>query len=567
MASGPTPRRRNPKRSGEPVAGAQDDTTLSPKSEQPAGSAGLDESALEPAAAESAPVPKADAAVAAASAAAAAAAAAAAVSAAIAATAATKATRAGGATAEATAGATAQAEGVAKTEKVARARSRRKVVRPETVAEVAVTAELPAAALPLDTAPPLAPETPLEPEPVAQPLSVQGYVRAPARDVAGLTRAEHVEDGETAAPFPATGPTTAAALPATEALDGAPGGSASTGGDNGNGPSAGIGSWRDTRVFASLAALLLGLRAAATWLGAALAVVLLPIVLGLGRLVAFPGHAISGWVARRSAASTTSTASPVSPDFDEYGNPRKKQRITPFWLAFGGFYLILALIIGGTWATTVMQAASTDRSGTPAATPTPSIAGGGVIGEGSPSASPSPLTSATPKAVPSVVAPDVSTPTPTPTPTATPTPTPTPVPTPKPTPVPTPKPTPVPTPKPTPVPTPTPTPTPTPKPTPTPSPTPFVPSITPSVASPQAATTPVNFIVKYTVGWNCTLTRTYVSGPKSPQPTPGTLTGTQNPPGTFTFTTHTRDAGIYTITATCSLSGASASSSISYTWT
>jgi hypothetical protein len=88
MASGPTPRRRIPNRPGEPVAGApQDDMTLSPKSEEPAVSAGVAETARQTGPSGSARVPEADSAADAASAAAAAAAAA--VSAAIAATAAT----------------------------------------------------------------------------------------------------------------------------------------------------------------------------------------------------------------------------------------------------------------------------------------------------------------------------------------------------------------------------------------------------------------------------------------------------------------------------------------------
>jgi outer membrane biosynthesis protein TonB len=396
-----------------------------------------------------------------------------------------------------------------------------------------------------------------EPVPVAPPVSVQGYVRAPGRDVAGLTRAEHVEDVETAAAFPAPSPTLAAPAASTTP-DGAPVGSASTG-DSSKGAAGGTGNWRDTRVFVVLAALLLGMRVAATWLGAAVAVVVVPIVLGLGRLVSFPAHAISGWFARRSPASPAST---VSPDFDEYGNPRKKQRFTPFWLAFGGFYLILALIIGGTWATTAMTPAPTDRDVTHLATPTPTIAGGGLIADASPSASPSPRTGKTPKTEPQVVVPTVSTPTQAPLPTPTPTAKPIPVPTPKSTPAPTAKPT-------TPA-TPPRTPTPSPKPTPTPSPTPIRPVLAVDKTSlPHGTGTPntANFTVRFTPLLSCHLLRTYVSG-SAPTPTPSpttyssfTILGTGS---SAPFPVHARTAGKYAFTATC---GSLTSNNVTVTWT
>jgi len=68
-------------------------------------------------------------------------------------------------------------------------------------------------------------------------------------------------------------------------------------------------------------------------------VVFLPVFYGLSRFITVPANAASNWM----------QGSEASPDFDEYGNPRRKRRIAPFWLAFAGFYVILALIIGAAW--------------------------------------------------------------------------------------------------------------------------------------------------------------------------------------------------------------------------
>jgi hypothetical protein len=94
--------------------------------------------------------------------------------------------------------------------------------------------------------------------------------------------------------------------------------------------------------------------------GSVLAVVCLPIILGLGRLALIPAHAISGRLSGRGGGGGVGTA---TPDFDEYGNPRKKRRISPLWLAFGGFYGFLAMIIAIVWlSTSVLPPVEADQS-------------------------------------------------------------------------------------------------------------------------------------------------------------------------------------------------------------
>ena len=548
MASGPTPRRRTPNRPGETVAGApQDDIALSTKSEEPAGPAGVDETARATGSSESDRVPEADAA----------AAAAAAVSAAIAATAATRATR---------------------SRRAPAGRPGKKGVGSEAATALATTApasELPAAA-PLSA--------PAEwPTPTAWPPATALPPAVPPPSTLFATATEPPAEPVAPPPVAEVGaPTPDGLVPPGGVTEGvSPHGVAPAGVDSTMGRPNGPGGLRGTGVFAVLAAMVLGMRVAATWLGAALAVVFLPILLGLGRIVSFPARAVSRWYARRSAASAASagsTGAPLSPDFDEYGNPRKKQRIAPFWLAFGGFYLLLALIIAGTWATTAMTPVPTDRTATQATTATPYAPGGGVIGEGSPSADPS-MTGETPNggtaattAKPGTAG---ATPTtnstagpsgaPTAKPTAGPTPTRTAAPTVRPTAAPTVRPTAAPTVRPTAAPTVRPTATPTIRPTappPTPTPAPVV-RLTSDLPSPQTAPQPVNFTVRYTVGASCTLTKTDESGYQQPWTFgPSNITSSDG----VTFLSRGRVTGTFDMRADCTIGSTSAHISMSYTW-
>jgi hypothetical protein len=215
------------------------------------------------------------------------------------------------------------------------------------------------------------------------------------------------------------------------------------------------GGFRQTRLFTGIATVALAIRVGAVWIGSALAVVLLPILLGLGRFVSVPANAASRWFSNRSGS--------VSPDFDEDGNPRRKRPVAPFWIAFAGFYAILALIIGVVWFGSAVGSSpaspgaihtifiadwSPSPSPSPTATPAASASSATTPGASASSATtPGASASTNPGASPSTapIGP-VVTPGTTPKPTA------------KITPVPTAKITPVPTVKITPVPVPTPTP-------------------------------------------------------------------------------------------------------------
>ena len=224
--------------------------------------------------------------------------------------------------------------------------------------------------------------------------------------------------------------------------------------------------------------------------------------------------------------------------------------MAPVWVFFTGFFIFMALLIGGAWFTTIP--ASADPTIAPSSSASLNL---GLVGR--PSLSPT------------------ATVTPTPTPTEMPaTPAPTPVPTPVPTVAPTPKP---PTPKPaTPTPkpaTPTPPPaTPTPKPTATPTPTPVRPVITTlPLTSPQAKGTNVTFTVTYLPNSPCTLTRTYVSGatPPTPTPAPATWNLTTNASGVATNANRGGNVvSTYAFVATCTPSGGSPSTSapFNFTW-
>lgn len=374
----------------------------------------------------------------------------------------------------------------------------------ETAAVEAAPAAISAPA-PLPTPVAAAPAFAEAPMPTAPPGAFESYARPPAREVPGLTRAriEEIEVDPGSPAMPQESGASAEIAPAAGA--GKPG----------------------SHSFVS-----------------AFAAVPLAILFGLGRVVSMPANVATRWLAG---------SEPASPDFDEYGEPRKKRRAVPFWLLFAGFYIFLALLIGGVWVTSA-YAPSTDAASSTGPSATMHVAYGGLIGEVSVTPSPMPTATAAPTPVPVLV-----TPAPTPLPTAAPTPVPTVAPTPKPA---TPKPA-TPTPKPaTPTP-PTPVPaTPTPKPSPTPVPTPVTPVLTALDSSPGSVGTGAHFQVGFTAGASCQLTRTYVSGP-GPAPTPSPRTG-----GAFVIQSNglsasisfggSASAGTYSITAKCGTAPVSA---------
>jgi hypothetical protein len=272
--------------------------------------------------------------------------------------------------------------------------------------------------------------------------------------------------------------------------------------------------FRDSRPFAYVASTVLAIRTGAVVVGAALAVVILPIILGLGRILTIPAHAINERLQPQTGLVGV-------PDFDADGNPRRKRRVAPFWLAFGGFYTVLALIIAMVW---FGSAVGTSPSSGPSGSHNPGlIAAAGSATHGaslSPGTDPTKAKSATPS------------PTPTPTPTK----------------------------KPTPKPTKKPTPKPTKKPTPKPTPKPVI--LKTNLASPQTDPQAITVTVTTTTGSACTLSRTSPS-----TPTKNNYVPTNPSAGTYVFANVKSYAngttpGTYTLTATCG----TASAAISFTW-
>jgi hypothetical protein len=257
----------------------------------------------------------------------------------------------------------------------------------------------------------------------------------------------------------------------------------------------------ETRVFAGLAFFVLGIRIGLSGIGRALIGVVAPIASVVGRVVSPPAASVAGWV---------KGGQPVDGEFDEYGNQRKTRRVSPFWLLFAGFYLVVALIIG----------LNIFFSGAPSLTFDPNA----VAAAGSPKPTMVPASNRTlgatlasstadPTVAGAVLTADPGTPPPADTPTPMPTQGSTSAPVkPRTTPAPTPKPTP--TPIPTPVPTPIPTPVPTPIPTPTPAPTPtpmfvfFDQATDPNGLLPAVHGDPAYFLVESLPGATCKLTRT-----------------------------------------------------------
>jgi cell division septation protein DedD len=242
---------------------------------------------------------------------------------------------------------------------------------------------------------------------------------------------------------------------------------------------------RAARPFRWTASTVMAIRTGVLVVGSVLAIVFLPIILGLSRILTVPAHAGSRWLQRNDAGA---------PDFDADGSPRRKRRVAPFWLAFAGFYTVLAMIIATVWFGTAVG------SSPPSA---------GSSGNGHPAFIAGLLVSPSQSTSPSI------SPTATPTPTAAPTPKPTPAPTKKPTPKPTKKP----APKPTPVPvTPPPTPVPTPR-----------PAIKADHTSGQTHVgTGVTFTLTWTANTACTVSRTYTAGGAVPSPAPNNTYKTLN---------------------------------------
>jgi hypothetical protein len=358
------------------------------------------------------------------------------------------------------------------------------------------------------------------PIPGTPPTRAQKYVRSPARDVPGIVPV---------GPFQAE---VAAAEPAMPLL-------ASNQGVVRHQAAARPG-WK-ARIVGPIAAVLAALLAAGAALGHFTVV---PLAHGLGRLVSIPANAAGGWFGGGDVGS---------PDFDLDGNPRKKPRVARIWLVFGGFYLLLALIIGTAWVTSEINSPLADAAATQDTRSTPYVAAGAATADTSPSASASPTRGTT----------QGPTAKPTPVPAATPTPpsTPTPVATPTPPATPTPKTTPAPTPKPTGTPTPKPTPTPTPKPTPTPAMFATIVGVTVPLHSSGTGSA----VVQSLPNALCTLTwhRASRTGTPSPQ-----FTIASNGYYTYANVTYGRANTVLYFSATCTLAGHTVTSSQEYqvTW-
>jgi hypothetical protein len=301
-----------------------------------------------------------------------------------------------------------------------------------------------------------------------------------------------------------------------------------------------------TRAFVWIATVVLAIRTGLGWAGVAVAAVAHPVGAVVGRIVSPPASAIGGWLAG---------GKPGEPEFDEFGNERKNRRFSPFWLVFGGFYLVLALVVGLNVFFVGGPAALANSSNPMAVatrepTPLPTLA---------PAATPTATPSATP----------VPTPQPTAEPTLMPTAEPTPAPTPALTPAPIVKPVARATPQPPPAPTPVATPAPTAVPTPAPTAVPARPLLDTQEPSPLAVGTNYTFWVQWIpASGNCYLTRTYISGtPPPPSPTPAPKSSSKFSLGSDGWsgpvpwgagsTQHPTPAGTYNVTATCTAPGTS----------
>ena len=59
-----------------------------------------------------------------------------------------------------------------------------------------------------------------------------------------------------------------------------------------------------------------------------------------GRILSMPVEALRNRLVRSNPSG--------SPDFDAFGNPHKPRRVTPFWIWFAGFYVVVALAVAAT---------------------------------------------------------------------------------------------------------------------------------------------------------------------------------------------------------------------------
>jgi hypothetical protein len=433
-----------------------------------------------------------------------------------------------------------------------------------------VEAEVPGAAAPVPTSARAEPTMPTRP--TSPPVTVQGYVRPPAKDVPGLIRAAVEPARPAVEPLfsnegifrqqkalrpswkarilgPVTG--VAVALRAAGTAFGHNAGirlsslEASLGSVpdrvRGSRISNGFSHFGDTRVFASIASAGLAVRVGAVWIGSALAVVLRRIILGMGRLISPQAGAAGRWVGSGWSRS---------PDSGEYGNPRRKRRVSPFWLLVPGCCLLVALAIGTNWVFSAATPASSDAPRSIGTTPTPYIAGGAasptsaVRGSAGPGSStgggvsakgfPSAGTSATPSGAPI------------------------------PTPAKTPKPNPVPSPVPTPIHTPTPVITPHPTATlvPTPTPTPVMFATIVQATPPAAQGGDATFVVQSLPTATCTLTATGTApGPGNSHTLSNITIGVDGSSGPVQWggnnnvypRRHAWAAGTYQVTATCTM--------------
>jgi hypothetical protein len=322
-----------------------------------------------------------------------------------------------------------------------------------------------------------------------------------------------------------------------------------------------VGRFADTPVFAAIASVVLAIRVGAVWIGSAMAVVVLPIVLGLARLVAIPARPVADWISGRDSAW---------PDFDEYGNPRQpggSRRRALGAMLFVGFFGILFLGIVLVWilpAPNNIAAGPTPNGSGNVAVATGPNAQNGQNGNGGPTLDPTPNPSdldlgdqslppgatrrpATPKP-PVITAP----PMPAPTVAASATTISTPVATTTSTPVA----------------TRTSTPSPTVTPTPAPTPTPSAPFLDTTVAPPAPVGTSVTFRIIFVPNATCYLTRTPKPGtPGSPRNS-ATFKTAVSDGGAWINWGSTAPAGNYFISATCTAPGGTAktSAAMSFSW-
>jgi hypothetical protein len=365
------------------------------------------------------------------------------------------------------------------------------------------------------------------------PVTVEGYVRAPGREIPGLTRAHQDEPEAAATILPASDDPTrkymrpAAGLPEVPGIiRAAPAEQEALAEAAKPAPlfsNEGVVRQSEARHKGRIPGPLFGvftaLLAAGTVLGHEIG----------SRLPGAKGAAAGGL--GKTRVTSGSAVGPISgsPDFDRHGNKRsgRGRRRTAGAMLFVGVLGVTVVAIALAAAlppapnsTPVSSPGATSNTLVADATQQPNDTSDANLAV-EPTVDPSDVLVGDESLAPGATRRPTAKPA-TPKPTAVPTPVPTAVPTPVPTAAPTAVPTPVPTAVPTPVPTPSPSPTPKPTPTPTPAPTatPAYPTVDTEEYSPLPVGTPYHFRVFYIPTTTCYLTRTYVSGPASPTPPP-----------------------------------------------